>query len=158
MRKLRVYADTSVFGGCLDEEFAFDSRRFLESVRQGRLTLLMSDVTIRELDAAPEQVIRWVESIPAEAMEQLGLTAEVLELRDAYLAEGILHPKWTDDATHVAAATVARADAIASWNFKHIVRLDKMKAYNRVNLAQGYGILTIISPREVFPDDDEQDT
>lgn len=157
MRKLRVYADTSVFGGCLDEEFALDSRRFLESVRRGRLTLLMSDVTIRELDAAPEQVIRLVESIPAETMEPLALTPEVLELRDAYLAEGILHPKWTDDTTHVAAATVARADAIASW-IKHIVRLDKMKAYNRVNLAQGYGILTIISPREVFPDDEERDT
>ncbi|EDN72556.1 hypothetical protein BGS_0906 [Beggiatoa sp. SS] len=38
-------------------------------------------------------------------------------------------------------------------NFKHIVRLDKMKAYNRVNLLQGYGILTIISPTEVFFDD-----
>ncbi len=51
-----------------------------------------------------------------------------------------------DDATHVAAATVARADAIVSWNFRHIVRLRKIKAYNQVNLAQGYGILTILSP------------
>ena len=52
--------------------------------------------------------------------------------------------------THVAAATVARVDAIVSWNFKHIVRLDKMKAYNRVNLLNGYGILTIISPKEAI--------
>ena len=158
MRKLRVYADTSVFGGCLDEEFALDSRRFLKSVRNGRLILLMGEVIIRELDAAPEQILQLVESIPPETIEPLVLTREVLELRDAYLAEGILHPKWTDDATHVAAATVARADAIVSWNFKHIVRLDKMKAYNRVNLAQGYGILTIISPKEVFSDDQDQDT
>ena len=70
----------------------------------------------------------------------------------SYLTAGILTPKSRNDATHVAAATIARADAIVSWNFKHIVRLDKMKAYNQVNLMNGYGILTIISPREVFID------
>ena len=65
----------------------------------------------------------------------------------------ILGTEWIDDATHVAVATVARADAIVSWNFKHIVRLDKMKAYNQVNLMNGYGILTIISPKEVLLDE-----
>jgi len=54
----------------------------------------------------------------------------------------------------VAAATVARADAIISWNSKHIiVRLDKMKGYNQINLLNGYGILTIISPLEVTIDE-----
>lgn len=84
------------------------------------------------------------------------MTAEIIELRNAYLGAGVLHPKWENDATHVAAATVARADAIVSWNFKHIVRLDKMKAYNQVNLLQGYGILTIVSPKEVVRDDDDR--
>ena len=42
-----------------------------------------------------------------------------------------------DDATHVAAATVAKADAVVSWNFKHIVRLDKIKAYNEVEARDG---------------------
>ncbi len=51
--------------------------------------------------------------------------------------------------THVAAATVSRADAIVSWNFKHIVRIDKMRAYNQVNLQTGFGLLSIVSPREV---------
>ena len=49
----------------------------------------------------------------------------------------------------MACATVERVDAIVSWNFRHIVRLDKMKAYNAANLAEGYGIMTIVSPREV---------
>jgi hypothetical protein len=56
------------------------------------------------------------------------------------VAGGILDPQSTDDATHVAAATVARADAIVSWNFKHIVRIDKMRAYNQVNLQTGFGL------------------
>jgi hypothetical protein len=79
--------------------------------------------------------------------------AEILTLRDAYLAAGIIGPRWANDATHVAAATVARADAIVSWNFAHIVRLDKMKAYNQLNLLNGYGILTIITPKEVRYDE-----
>jgi len=53
----------------------------------------------------------------------------------------------------VAAATVARADAIVSWNFKHIVRLDRIRGFNAVNLMQGYGIITIVSPKEVNIDE-----
>ena len=77
------------------------------------------------------------------------ITEEVLALRDAYLAAGVVGPQRLDDAGHVAAATVARADAIVSWNFRHIVRLDKIRAYNQVNLLHGYGILTILTPKEV---------
>ena len=56
-------------------------------------------------------------------------------------------------AAHVAAATVARADAIVSWNFKHIVRIDKMRSYNQVNLQTGFGLLSIVSPQEVRLDE-----
>lgn len=38
---------------------------------------------------------------------------------------------------------------VVSWNFKHIVRLDRIKSYNQVNLSHGYGIMTIVSPKEV---------
>ena len=54
-----------------------------------------------------------------------------------------------DDATHVAAATAARADAIVSWNFKHIVHWDKIRLFNAVNLREGYAPLEIRSPKEV---------
>lgn len=55
----------------------------------------------------------------------------------------------------MAVATVARGDAIVSWNFKHIVRLEKIRRYNEVNTSLGYGSLIIITPREVRLD--EQD-
>ena len=44
-----------------------------------------------------------------------------------------------------------------SWNFKHIVRLDKIKAYNEVNLKMGFGALTILSPKEVVYDNTDED-
>lgn len=149
---LRIYADTSVFGGCHDEEFRKDSLKLIRQISHGRILLLVSEVVLRELEAAPRDVLRILEELPPDHVERIYLSRDVLELREAYLRAGILARKWADDALHVAAATVARADAIVSWNFKHIVRLDKMKEYQRVNLQQGYGILTIITPREVLPD------
>ena len=149
MKPLRVYADTSVFGGCFDSEFAAESQRFFGLVRAGSVKLLLGEVVVRELAGAPLRVRQLLTSLPDGAVERVPLTPDVIELRNAYLAAGILDPQWADDATHVAAATVARADAIVSWNFKHIVRIDKMRAYNQVNLQSGFGLLSIVSPQEV---------
>lgn len=35
------------------------------------------------------------------------------------------------------------------------VRLDKIKAYNQVNPRLGYRLIAIVSPQEVYADDDE---
>jgi predicted nucleic acid-binding protein len=150
MKPLRVYCDTSVIGGCFDAEFETDSLRVFKAIKKGQLTLLLSDIVVAELADAPRQVQQVLRSLSPAAVEKVELSDEVLALRDAYLAANILNRRWADDAAHVAAATVARADAIVSWNFQHIVRLDKMKAYNQVNLLQGYGILTIVTPKEVL--------
>lgn len=54
----------------------------------------------------------------------------------------------------MAAATVARADAIVSWNFKYIVRMDRIRGFNAVNLAEGYAMIQIVRPKEVNLEDD----
>jgi hypothetical protein len=41
-------------------------------------------------------------------------------------------------------------DVLASWNFKHIVNLDKIKGYNSVNLKYGYTTLEIRNPKELI--------
>lgn len=157
-KPFRIYADTSVLGGCEDPEFDTDSRRFIEGVGKGRYILLLTDIVIAELEDAPEKVRRILPSLSTSAIERIDMTEEIIALRNTYIDAGIVADKWADDATHVAAATVARADAIISWNFQHIVRLDKMKRYNEVNLRNGYGILTIISPRELINDEEEQES
>jgi predicted nucleic acid-binding protein len=155
MKILRIYVDTSVVGGCFDEEFSEASKHLIEDAISGRLILLISDVVLRELESAPEFVRSLIGTLPDSCIERVYSDKETFELRDAYLAAKILGPKWLDDMTHVAIATISRADAIVSWNFKHIVRLDKMKAYNQVNILNGYGMLTIISPMEVMTDEDD---
>ena len=146
MRPFRGYIDTSVVGGCLDEEFADDSLRVINAARTGRLVLLVSDILDAELSGAPPAVQTILQGLPPSTVEDVPVTRDVLALRDAYLDAGIVDRRSINDAGHVAAATIARADAIVSWNFRHIVRLDKIRAYNQVNLMNGYGILTILSP------------
>ena len=153
MKKLRVYLDTSVIAGCLDDEFSLKSNQLMEAIKQEKFILLMSDIIVSELINSPQAVKDILLSIPQRVIEVVKITPEVLQLRDAYINEGVVTSKSINDATHVAAATIARADAIISWNFKHIVRLDKMKGYNQINLLNGYGILTIISPLEVTIDE-----
>ncbi|MBF0105775.1 MAG: hypothetical protein HQM16_10670 [Deltaproteobacteria bacterium] len=152
MKPLKIYVDTSVFGGCFDREFEKYSLNFFKMVKKHHISLLISDVVIQELNRAPVQVQNVLRLLPQDMLEPILLTEEAVLLRDAYLKKRILNKKSMNDATHVALATINRADAIVSWNFKHIVRLDHMKAFNNVNFSLGYGVLVIVSPREVFLD------
>jgi len=145
MRIPRIYLDTSVFGGCFDVEFAEESLAIFELIRSGVYRGVVSEIVFEELENAPQRVREIVLSLPEKMLESIAISEEIIQLRKEYETADILGPKWIDDMTHVAAATVARVDAIVSWNFKHIVRLDKMKAYNSVNLQNGYGILTQLS-------------
>jgi predicted nucleic acid-binding protein len=155
--KLRIYTDTSVIGGCCDKKFASHSRSLIDLAHSGRIILLISQVVLDELADAPAKVQDILKSIPLAFIEYIELTPQVITLRDAYLHAGIVVPKWMDDATHVAAASVVGADAIVSWNFKHIVRVDRIGRYNRVNVARGYRPLTIVTPLEVIREDQEKD-
>ncbi|NOS99511.1 MAG: hypothetical protein HOP29_02670 [Phycisphaerales bacterium] len=145
----RVYVDTSVFGGCFEDQFESDSSRIFELGRSGRLILVVSDIVLAELAPAPPEVRRLLDEVPRPVLQVRSVDDEVAALRNAYLEAGVLTSRWKDDATHVAVATVARVDALVSWNFKHIVRLDRIRAFNQVNLANGYGIVTILSPTEL---------
>ena len=149
-RRLRVYADTSVFGGCLDDEFADDRRVFFDEVKSGRFTLVVSSVTLRGLLDAPEDVRRILASLPADNVENFPDCPEIVELRDAYIEASVVGPGSREDAEHVAAASIADVDMIVSWNFKHIVHFEKISGYHGVNLIRGYKPVNIYSPKEVI--------
>jgi predicted nucleic acid-binding protein len=149
----RIYTDTSVLGGCEDEEFREPSLRLLEAFRRGELTLVLSELTIREIEAAPEGVRRVVAQVPEACIETLALSEEAEELAAAYILDGAIGVRMRADALHIALATVARVDVLVSWNFKHIVNLKRIHAYNAVNLKRGYPLLEIRTPREVPGDE-----
>lgn len=147
---LRVYADTSVFGGCFEEKFSDASQRFFEQVREGTIRLIVSDVTLEELNPAPLYVKSLLDTVPADHMEQVAASDDSKRLQSAYLNASVVGPACENDAAHIAVATIALVDIIVSWNFKHIVHYDKIMGYESINAIHGYRTPLIYSPYEVI--------
>lgn len=150
---MKVYADTSVFGGVFDEEFAEDSRRFFEELGAGKFELVVSALVEEEVKSAPKQVQELFDEFSSSA-EIAEIGQEVLVLRDAYLSAGVVTQKSTDDATHVALATISGCELIVSWNFKHIVHFQKIPKYNAINALNDHHSINIYSPSSVISYDD----
>jgi predicted nucleic acid-binding protein len=157
MKTLRIYADTSVLGGVFDAEFARWSRALLDDFRLGRYRAVLSDVTAAEVALAPEPVRMVHAELVARGAELVPVSPAALELIEHYEAHGVLGHRYRNDMLHIALATIADADVLVSWNFRHIVRLDKIRVFNAVNLEAGYKALAIHSPREVASQGDEND-
>ena len=150
MHKPRIYIDTSVIGGCFDEEFKVWSNLLFENFFSGRNIAVISETTLDELTDAPVEVQTQIKNIPNGFLEVIELSDEILKLANDYISSGILGEKSREDALHIASATVCEVDLIVSWNFKHIVNLDKIRKYNAVNILNGYRYIDIRTPMEVI--------
>lgn len=147
--KQRIYIDTSVIGGCEDEEFSPWSIQLFKGFREGIRIAVVSDLTLRELEGAPENVKKILSSLRGANVENVFFTEESELLAQNYIDEGVVSVKHVADAQHIAIASVERVDILVSWNFRQIVNLDRIRAFNSVNLKTGYPILEIRSPREI---------
>lgn len=146
----RIYIDTSVIGGYLDIEFQEWSRKLFDEFKMGKKIAVISDVTLDEIENARQNVRDLLLLIPKDCKEYVFNDEEAEELANAYLKEGAITKKFREDALHIAIATINKVDVLVSWNFKHIVNLDRIRKYNGVNLKRGYQILEIRNPREIL--------
>jgi hypothetical protein len=96
-------------------------------LEEGRCLRLLLGERVRELF-----------NITFEAAAVLNITEEIDHLAASYVAQGVVTPKYEDDARHVAACTVNRIDFLVSWNFRHMVNVQRENAFNGVNLLNGY--------------------
>ncbi len=103
--KTRIYADTSVLGGCEDDEFRDYSRRLPDAFIRGDYTLVLSELTIRELETAPVAVRELLGSVPESNVEVVAISPEVDEPAASYIQEGAVSPRMRADALHIALAT-----------------------------------------------------
>jgi hypothetical protein len=148
MKTLRIYLENSVIGGYFDDEFKESTIKLFEEFKKGSYKAVISAHVMAELEkGAPNYVIDNLDSIK---YEKYSVNNEMLELAEKYLTEGIITEKYRGDALHIAIATVVGVDVLVSWNFKHIVNLDKIKLFNSVNLKERYNLLEIRTPPEVL--------
>jgi hypothetical protein len=88
MIKPRIYTDTSVIGGCLDTEFATPSLLLFDNFKSGRAVIVLSNLTLLEVQNAPEVVREVLTEIPVENIEYVEFTKEAGELAQLYIAGG----------------------------------------------------------------------
>ena len=144
----KIYIDTSVFGGYYDEEFSEFTIPLFDRINNHEFTLLFSPVTQDELENAPENVRELVKSLKAEWTEYIEVTDESVELATEYITEKVVGQTSYADCLHIALATINKADFLISWNFKHIVNVQRIRGYNSINIRRGYKELEIRSPRD----------
>jgi hypothetical protein len=73
----------------------------------------------------------------------LELSEEAVKLAEEYIRKGAIPKSEPEDAYHIAVASVNRLDALASWNFKHIVSMNPIRKIYEINVKLGYPIIGI---------------
>ena len=145
----QVYIDTSVVGGYFDEEFEFWTKIFFQAVEKGEFKIVISELLTRELKFAPANINSFLDGLSEEHKLYIELDQEAEELARSYVNNGIVGIKSLADCRHIATATVNQIEILTSWNFKHIVNLNKIHLYNGINLQNGYRTIEIRTPREI---------
>lgn len=156
MKRLKIYLDTSVIGGYFDKEFEVYSKSLIEKICHGYYIGVLSDITLNELSKAPENVQDLVLTFPKENFFIYSPDKEVFDLADLYIKKKILTTKFIEDAMHIAIATVKNVDVLLSWNFQHIVNLYRIHLFNSINYENGYKMIEIRSPKELYYDTEEE--
>jgi len=146
--KQRIYIDTSVIGGYFDSEFKTYTIPLFERIHNDEFTVLLSSVTQDELENAPTNVQELIKNIKSENIEFLTTTDEAVDLANEYIDEKVVGQASYADCLHIALATIHKANFLISWNFKHIVNVQRIMGYNSVNIRSGYKQLEIRSPRD----------
>lgn len=154
--KQKLYIDTSVFGGHFDIEFAEYTIPLFERLNNGEFTILFSTVTQEELENAPKNVKDLIKNIKKEHSEFLEINNEVIDLASEYISEKVVGKTSYADCLHIALATICKADYLISWNFKHIVNVQRIIGYNAINIKNGYKQLEIRSPRDFVKHEDDE--
>jgi hypothetical protein len=145
----RIYIDTSVVGGLFDAEFSADTRLFFDKVESGSIKVVYSEITDDELADAPDKVRGYLKRLTSNLKERVEITPEAVNLADMYIRERVVGRTSRADCMHIALATIHKVDILISWNFKHIVNINRIKGYNSVNLRLGHKALEIRTPKEI---------
>lgn len=160
MKKTKLYLDTSVPSFL----FADDSPEKREVTIQlwdilklGLYDILISDVLLTEISKCERPLAQDLEDRLTELLfEIVSVNEDVYSLAQKYIDEGIIPQTYQDDALHIALATFNEADALISWNFKHMVKLKTIRGVNGINRMLGFKELEILTPQSLIQEDNNE--
>ena len=151
--RLKLYLDTSVLGAACDpgpEDRLAATRRILDGLRAGSWDGYISALVLEEVSRAHDSVRRKIATVLEKSpVTVLDESDESVALAHAYIAAGATPSDYEDDARHIAIATLNDINVIVSWNFRHMVNIERKRRINSVNLREGCPLIDIVSPWEI---------
>lgn len=150
MKKLKIYLDTSVISHLeafdTPDKMA-DTVKLWEDIKNGQYEVSISDVTLAELDACPDEKRgKLLGHLSVIDYNVINVDEQILRVAEKFVSLGILRSKSLDDCQHIASAMVFGCDVIVSWNFKHIVNHKTMQGVKAISALEGFGDVLIYSP------------
>lgn len=130
--------------------FELWTKVFFKNIYEGKYIILYSKLTDVEIQPAPQRVKDLLLTIPIKYIKKVEISEEAKELANRYILENVVGRASMADCIHIALATLNDADLLVSWNFKHIVNVNRIRGYNSINYRYGHRILEIRSPREII--------
>jgi hypothetical protein len=137
-------------GGFFDKVFETETKLLFQRLENKEVIFVISSVLDDELKNAPQHVQNLLKNYDDDCFERVNLTTEAENLAECYIAENVVGRTCLDDCRHIAIATLNNVNVLASWNFKHIVNLNRIRGYNSVNMKNGYPTIEIRNPKELI--------
>jgi len=158
LRKLKLYLETSAWNFYFADdapEYRDITKEFFELVFKGVYDVYISEVVIKELRGASEELQKKLFKLVNKCSpKEFRVTKEAEELAELYIKKRVVPAKKWEDALHVGVATVRDIDVIVSWNFRHLANVNKEQKFHVVNYEQGYkNLIEIRTPMGVMTDE-----
>jgi len=120
-------------------------------LRRSAFTLYVSQVVLDEVARGDAEIaLKRLEILYGVPL--VDLNQAVRSLAAQFLARSNLPSKASDDAVHIAAATVHGLDYLLTWNCKHIANAQIQKKLEEISLDFGYQLPVICTPYELLGD------
>jgi len=152
-KKIRLYLDTSVPSAFYDTSKPVRQLITQKWFENDALSyeLFISVITVEEIgkinnDSKKQNIseltVKYNMKIP-------DLSDRAKELAGEYMSKGAIPKPEPQDAYHIAIATINEIDALASWNFKHIVSINPIRKIHEINRGYNFSAIEIGTP-ELF--------
>lgn len=126
------------------------TKEWWESRRSGFM-LYISQVVLDEVTRGDAEIaVKRLELL--NGLPLVELSQAVRNLSAQFLLQSNLPAKASDDAVHIAAATVHKLDYLLTWNCKHIANAQIQRKLAEVSLDFGYQLPVICTPYELLGD------
>ena len=157
MRK-KVYLDTTIPSYLFDNRpeinFLIDITKRWWQEESSKYLVVVSESTINELNRGnypnKGKILEF-----ALKLNILPYTEEIIQISQAYIDNSLMPDDLEGDAMHLAYASYYKIDFLLTWNCNHLANANKKNHIRFLNTRLGLFIPEIITPMELFEEDND---